>query len=397
MPPPAAPAAALRVGDAHEGTRDLETPSSKGLRLATGSWAYLGRSVAFRYRGALWHRVDGQRCLLRPSPIRQTAVTASVTAIWQDSNLEVEAAIAVYPVVHVPDTAAELTEQLGTKPKFWFRWEGNVPTLFKEARPGTGEDWAEKVAAELAALLDLPHAHYELAEWHGRRGVTSPTFVPSGGRLVHGNELIAQAVEDYPESDFFRVRQHTLGVVMAFVALDIVAAPIGFEQTANLKAGADVFVGYLMLDAWIGNQDRHHENWALIRHPRGEVALAPSYDHASSLGRNESDENRRERLTTRDHGRSVAAYVDRARSALYGNAEDTKPLKTLEAFIRAGERRPAAAVEWLDRLAGVTDDQVAAIFASVPSRLISEFGIEFASQMLALNKERLQFTREALK
>ncbi len=303
----------------------------------------------------------------------------------------------MYQVVNVPDAAAELTEQLGTKPKFWFRSEGTVPTLFKEARPGTGEDWAEKVAAELAALLDLPHADYDLAEWRGRRGTITPSFVPSGGRLVHGNELIAQVIEDYPEQDFFRVRQHTLGVVMAFVSLDIVAVPMGFSATPSIRSGADVFAGYLLLDAWIGNQDRHHENWALIRHPRGEITLAPSYDHASSLGRNETDETRRERLTTRDQGRSLPAYVARARSALYASPGDSKPLQTVEAFKRASEKQPEAALEWLDRLAAVSDDQIAAIFASIPKHLVSELGVEFATKMLSLNKERLLLTREATK
>jgi len=49
----------------------------------------------------------------------------------------------VYSIIEVPDDAAELTEQLGTKPKFWFRI-GNAEHLFKEARPGSGEDWSEK-------------------------------------------------------------------------------------------------------------------------------------------------------------------------------------------------------------------------------------------------------------
>lgn len=303
----------------------------------------------------------------------------------------------MYPVVHVPDSAAELTEQLGTKPKFWFRSEGITPTLFKEARPGTGEDWAEKAAAELAALLGLPHADYDLAQWRDRRGVVTPSFVPVGGRLVHGNELMAEVIEDYPKQEFFRVRRHTLGVVMALVSLEIVAPPEGFAATASIRSGADVFAGYLLLDAWIGNQDRHHENWALIRHPRGDVTLAPSYDHASSLGRNETDENRRERLNTRDQGRSLAAYVARARSALYANPGDAKPLGTLETFERAAAKRPASALEWLDRLDVVSRDQVEAIFASIPGHLISELGVEFATRMLALNKDRLLATREARK
>ena len=58
-------------------------------------------------------------------------------------------------------------EPLGSKAKFWFRVEG-TPTrlgLFKYARTGTGEPWAELIAAELAWLLGLPHANYDLATY----------------------------------------------------------------------------------------------------------------------------------------------------------------------------------------------------------------------------------------
>jgi hypothetical protein len=45
-----------------------------------------------------------------------------------------------------------------------------------------------------------------------------------------------------------------------------------------------------MLDAWIGNGDRHHLNWGLVRNKLTPniietIHLAPTYDHASSLGR----------------------------------------------------------------------------------------------------------------
>jgi hypothetical protein len=47
---------------------------------------------------------------------------------------------AVYAVITVPDDAADSTEQLGTKPKFWFRDDAGHCWLFKQGRPGTGEN-----------------------------------------------------------------------------------------------------------------------------------------------------------------------------------------------------------------------------------------------------------------
>ncbi|MBN4005279.1 hypothetical protein [Nostoc sp. LPT] len=54
-----------------------------------------------------------------------------------------------FPIIDVPLDAPEADEDLGTKEKFWFRHQYLGRCLFKKARPNTGEDWAEKIAAEL--------------------------------------------------------------------------------------------------------------------------------------------------------------------------------------------------------------------------------------------------------
>ena len=92
----------------------------------------------------------------------------------------------MFHVISVPDQAASLTEQLGTKQKFWFRDEEGQRYLFKEGRPNTGDDWSEKVASALCELIDLPHVSYDLAVWKGRRGVVSRRFVPEGDQLAMG-------------------------------------------------------------------------------------------------------------------------------------------------------------------------------------------------------------------
>jgi hypothetical protein len=294
----------------------------------------------------------------------------------------------MYQIISVPDHAANLPEQLGTKPKFWFQGENSVNYLFKEGRPGTGDDWSEKVASELCNLLGLPHADYDLAVWKGKRGVVCPTFVPEGGRLVHGNELLAEAVSEYPARQFFRVGQHTLSSVLAIMEDEFIRVPIGWGMWPSGMLAIDVFVGYLMLDAWVANQDRHHENWALvIREPA--IYLAPTYDHASSLGSNETDQNRKDRLTTRDRGRSIERYVERARSAFFLSPSNPKPLSTVDAFHYAGKVRPAAARGWLESLAKLSWRDVQMIFEQIPRGLISDVAIEFALTMLALNRQRL--------
>ena len=291
----------------------------------------------------------------------------------------------MFQIVEVPSAAAGLTEQVGTKPKFWY---ADNSLLFKEARPGTGEDWSEKVASELCALLGVPHATYDLAVWRGRRGVVTATFIPDGARLVHGNELLGAVVPEYPRAKFFRVRQHTLRRVIAVTAG--VSPPIGFEPLVDVVSGADVFLGYLMVDAWIANQDRHHENWGLVAALKSKkIHLAPSYDHASSLGRIESDKEKKERLTTRDRNRTLEEYVRKAQSALYASPASVKPLSTLEAFMSAARFRPQGAITWLKRLESISPVETETIFRQIPPERISDVSIEFGQRILMLNRTRL--------
>ena len=120
----------------------------------------------------------------------------------------------MFPIKLISDDAPIQLEQLGTKRKFWL---DNFNFLFKLNRDGTGEDWAEKVTCELCALLGIPHAHYELAVWKGKRGVASKNFAlaKEGKRLIHGNELLFKLDQKYPQSRIQGVRQHTVRKVIA--------------------------------------------------------------------------------------------------------------------------------------------------------------------------------------
>jgi hypothetical protein len=249
----------------------------------------------------------------------------------------------MYRIVQVLADAADLPEVLGTKPKFWYEDEQGRKTLYKEGRPNSGEHWAEKICCEICRLLGLPHADYDLAQWRGRKGVVTPSFVAEGARLVLGNEVLARSIPGYEGVPRFKARQHTVRVVMAVLGDPRIKLPTGFAGLPGVTTPADAFVGYIMLDALVGNQDRHHENWGLVVIPTRQIILAPTFDHASSLGRNERDEERVRRLTTRDRGSSIERYVERARSAFYLSPASTQALSTLAAFHEAARIRPSGA------------------------------------------------------
>lgn len=305
-----------------------------------------------------------------------------------------------FPIVVVTQEAYEFSqdEAMGSKYKFWFDHEDLGRCLYKQARQNTGEDWAEKIAAELCELLGLPHARYELATtWEGGYGTVSPSFVSEGGTLVHGNEILAPIVPNYPQSESRGVSQHTIDIVLKAIGDDCVNLPIGWTLPVGIQTAVDTFVGYLLLDAWIGNTDRHHENWAFLRNKtastsRETVYLAPTYDHSSCLGRELLDQKRQEKF----NNCSVEAYVNRCRSALYASINDTRPLKTFDAFCEVARRHPEAAKVWLARLASVSATDTLALFKRIPSNRISPIAVEFAQKILELNQRKLLDMMEVL-
>jgi hypothetical protein len=293
-----------------------------------------------------------------------------------------------YTIFTVLKDASSQLEQLGTKSKFWYRDSDNN-VLFKEGRPETGENWAEKVCCEICVLLGLPHAHYDFAVWRNHEGVITPSIVPEGARLILGNELLARINKDYDADQRYRARQHTVGRVIAATVFPGIQMPFGWERPPEIEAAADLMVGYLMLDALVSNQDRHHENWGLILSPEHRLHIAPTFDHASSLGRNETDERRTERLTTRDAGMSVGAFVQRARTPLYKAATSTRPLTTLEAYTEAAKLRPKAAEYWTSQLGRLDSSMYQGILDKVPDNLISVVARKFALKMIEENTQRI--------
>lgn len=272
---------------------------------------------------------------------------------------------------------------MGTKRKFWFTGTDGKRWLFKYSRPQTGEHWSEKVAAEIGAQLGVPVARVELGMCDGLPGACSQSFLPDETALVHGNELLQEVDQTYPVTELRGVSKHTIDAV--FGQLSTVDPPVGSPPTFS---AADCFVGYVLLDALIGNGDRHHENWAVI-HDAANRRLAPSYDHASSLGRELLDEARAIRLGGADRDRTLERYAARATSAFYASPADGKPLSTIDAFRAAARLRPEASAFWLARLADVRQDTIENIVHAVPSELITDLARRFALAVTAWSRPRL--------
>jgi hypothetical protein len=276
-------------------------------------------------------------------------------------------------------------EQLGSKPKAWFLRESEE-WLFKEARANTGEDWAEKVAAEVAKVVGVNAAVVELARCQGRNGSASKSFINrSRDNLVHGNELLAGQITGYDRNKRQRQSDHTLENIVATIHKL-------FSQREDIRDNVlTALASYMVLDALIGNTDRHHENWGLVLRfsdsPDQPAALsaAPSFDHASALGRELSDARRAEWIQQN----RIGDYIRRARGGIYlrsGDKHGANPLYLVEVAARAhpGYFRPA-----IEKIKQASIDDLRSTICNVPRNRMSDIARHFSTEMLIYNHNAL--------
>jgi len=152
-----------------------------------------------------------------------------------------------------------------------------------------------------------------------------------------------------------------------------------------VETALDVFVGHILFDAWVANQDRHHENWGTVV-LGSQMHLAPTFDHASSLARNLTDKERLNDFKPAINTEMISSFVRKARSAFYASVQDRKPLSTMEAWRAFSSRAPQAAEAWLRRLASVKVATLEQMVANIPSSRMSGAAVDFTVKLLEENR-----------
>ena len=289
-----------------------------------------------------------------------------------------------FQILELKSDSPEVIEQLGSKPKFWFRLPNDKqPWLFKYTRDNTGEDWSEKIASELARFLKIPAAQVELATFMGKRGCASRSFVETkkGYELIHGSEVLAGRITDYEKSKQWGQSDHCIKNI-------ITAVEMVFPQRKRSEQ-LRMLAGYIVLDALICNTDRHHDNWGLLRWiSRGKTmhSIAPSFDHASSLGRELRDEKRK-RILLESNG--IERYVLRARGGIYWNATDTDRDNPLLLARKAAKSFPKYFSHCLLNLKHMREEEMIGIVERIPVNWMDDTAKEFCCCMLTTTKKRL--------
>jgi hypothetical protein len=158
--------------------------------------------------------------------------------------------------------------------------------------------------------------------------------------------------------------------------------------TGRCQEDLNQFAGYLVFDALIANTDRHHQNWALLKRQAGsqtENRLAPSFDHASSLGR-EMVDNRRLLLLRQ---KRIPEYISKGWGAVYLETLGESKVSPMDLVIRLAPKMPELFEPWLKRIGNVTNDGVHSIVEQVPAGWMSTAQREFAVTLICQSRDQL--------
>ena len=275
----------------------------------------------------------------------------------------------------------------GVLRKDWYNHPKLGKCLLKEARsPAWGiadnrdirTDWSEKVVYEIAKIINVPAAQYELATGYFddstelTLSIISVNCIPANNTgVVTGEDLLIRNISGY-RSD--HISQYTVENVLKALELSNVKRPSNWQQPIpEIDTGAKLFVGYLMMDAWAINRDRHYRNWGVMS-VGNQIELIPSYDHGLALG------------STDQINLSPERYAERTKSPFQGNNQQ---LSTFNAFERAAQIYPEAARMWQARLRQVTSAQIEEIFNRIPEGRITPIAAKFAIDLLDFNQKRI--------
>ena len=320
-----------------------------------------------------------------------------------------------YPIVSIP-TEFDARENRGARTKFWVRIEGGTDRwLLKIPRPNTGEHWAEKITPEIGRLIGIECAQVELAqcvdeavfehglqeardEAHVQRaapvllGTICKSFVPdtiatdTECYYFHGWQILQWVVESYDTRLRFGQRDHNIKNIMAALA-----HIMGINTLNPMPRWDDIFehmASYVLLDGLVGNTDRHHENWMIACvHHYGDmwIEIMPSYDHASSLGRELTDEKRQHLLNSD----GVHRYLNAGRGAVHVDHRRKRALSPLRLARLLCRWRPEFTRRALDRIGSVPEDEIRTTIQRVPAEFMSDVAKEFAFQVVMTGQREL--------
>jgi hypothetical protein len=175
-----------------------------------------------------------------------------------------------------------------------------------------------------------------------RSGILVRSFIDeSADELSLGAEILRGYEATYPRENW----SQTVPLVRAALAVQEKRHP----EACILRS----FTQICAFDAWIGNADRHQENWGMLRGAGGTVRLAPMFDPAACLGVELDDAHPLLNPAKATH-EAVQKYIGRCMSG-FGDGKKIIKLAEVVAQIRAWPEWSNKIPGWIASFSGATD------------------------------------------
>ncbi len=268
----------------------------------------------------------------------------------------------------IPDvsdwTSDEFTQAPGIRRKLWLMEPGTgTRALFKIPKDNTGEAWGEQVTCALGRRLGFDTANTKIAVYNRQLGSLSENFVSLSEELFQGGDLLSLSNAEFDRS---RLAGYDIGAILTAL------------ETVELDRD---FLSIPVFDALVANQDRHCDNWGVIRDANGSYRLAPLYDSGCSLGHlipeSALDSFFRDKQRT-------TGFMRQGKSMI-GLPGAEKP-KFLALLSHIRKRHEADLKPWIERVASMRTEHSRAAVNDIPDDLMSEKRKEFTCKLLSLRQ-----------
>lgn len=243
--------------------------------------------------------------------------------------------------------------------KAFFKYEDN--------KYNSSESCSEKMSYEIAKILGYECARIELArDNEGNLGILNYLFIDNGNvehidasafLNIHGN----QRREFYTISNIKRI-------------LD----------TLNKNLFKD-FIKILFFDALVGEQDRHEENWGLLKNGF-DYYMSPLYDNGCNLLREFKDEEFANKYYS--NKKDFNAYIERSKAIIYNEANG-KNYKHFELIEYLNKYYPNEIENEIVNLKKITDEKIEDIVNSIPDGLLTDMHKKYIIIYLKKRRDRL--------
>lgn len=164
------------------------------------------------------------------------------------------------------------SEGSGRSEKIWLVNPANGEIgLFKFTKSKyTTEHLSEKIATEIAQLINIECMKVDIGIYDSRVGSLSHKINEDDENLIEGIRLINKYYPSYNPNSLYDEEKGE------YYSLEMILNSL---QEYDFK---NEFFKILIFDFLIGNTDRHQNNWAVLQRDK-DIQLCPLYDNSSSL------------------------------------------------------------------------------------------------------------------